>query len=71
MFLISYKVMNDPFLRETDGFMQSIQKRLGGVGLPKTYNVLGEPIISTQGNVGRLFNSIFLNDLIDFIWRKL
>ena len=53
------KVMNDPFLRETDGFMQAIQKRLGGTGLPKTYNVLGEPIISTQGNVGRLFNSIF------------
>ncbi len=53
------KVLNDPFLRETDGFIQAFQKRLGGVGLPKTYNVLGEAIVSTQNGAGRLFNNIF------------
>ena len=53
------KVLNDPFLRETEGFMEAYQKRLGGIGLPKQYNLLGEPITSGQGNVARLFNSIF------------
>ena len=53
------KVMNDPFLRETDGFIQAFQKRLGGVGLPKTYNLLGEAIVNSQNAPGRLFNSMF------------
>ena len=53
------KVMNDPFLRETDGFLQAVQKRLGGVGLPKTYNVIGEPIIDSTNTPGRLFNNLF------------
>jgi len=33
------KVLNDPFLRETEGFMEAYQKRLGGIGLPKQYNL--------------------------------
>ena len=53
------KVMNDPFLRDTDGFIQSIQKRMGDRDLPKSYNVLGEPIMSGQGNAARLFNNLF------------
>ena len=53
------KVLNDPFMRETKTTMEAIQKRLGGVGLPKTYNVLGEAITHGQGNAARLFNSIF------------
>ena len=52
------KVMNDPFLRETNGYIEAFKKRLGGMDLPKTYNVLGEPIMSTQGTVGRLFNNL-------------
>ena len=53
------KVLNDPFLRETEGFMQAIQKRLGGTGLPKTYNVLGESIVDSTNAPGRLFNNLF------------
>ena len=53
------KVLNDPFLRETDGFIQAFQKRLGGVGLPKTYNLLGEAIVDSTNAPGRLFNSMF------------
>ena len=53
------KVLDDPFLRETDGFIQAFQKRLGGVGLPKTYNVLGESIVDSTNKPGRLFNNLF------------
>ena len=53
------KVLNDPFLRETDGIMQAFQKRLGGVGLPKTYNVIGEAIVDSTNAPGRLFNNLF------------
>ena len=53
------KILNDPYLRETEGYMQALQKRLGGTGLPKVYNLLGEAIISTQNGAGRLFNNVF------------
>ena len=39
--------------------MQAFQKRIGGVGLPKTYNVLGESIVDSTNAPGRLFNNLF------------
>jgi hypothetical protein len=52
------KIMNDPFLRETTNTVEAFKKKLGGMDLPKTYNVLGEPIMSNQGTIGRLFNGL-------------
>ena len=53
------KVMDDPFIRETEGFMDVYKKRLGGMDLPKTYNVLGEAILDSTNKPGRLFNNLF------------
>ena len=54
------KLIDDPYYRKADGILEQAKKRLGGMGLPMTYNVLGEPILKSQsGMIGRYFNNLF------------
>jgi len=52
------KVMNDPYLRETQTMLEAFRKRIGDTSLPVTYNYLGEPIKNTGNAALRMFNGL-------------
>lgn len=50
------KVSNDPYLRDTQTFVEELRNRVGDRTLPKKYNYLGEPIVDDRNAIWRLFN---------------
>ena len=52
------KVMNDPYLRETQTTLEAFRRRLGDTSLPVAYNYLGEEIKSTGNAALRMFNGL-------------
>jgi hypothetical protein len=51
------KISNDPYLRDAQTLVEKAREKLGDRTLPKVYNFLGEPIVSNQNAVFRLFNN--------------
>ena len=51
------KAANDPYMRETEGLMNSIKKKINSRVLPKRYNPLGEPIAYQENAVFRFINN--------------
>lgn len=50
------KISNDPYLRDTQNFIEEARNRLGDRTLPKKYNYLGEPIVDDRNAIWRFFN---------------